>query len=54
MAPEAVAYMNTNQIGKLEAGILSAIAPARSTDVDFFPGVSLNRRRADDAALWPI
>jgi CubicO group peptidase (beta-lactamase class C family) len=41
LKPETVALMNTNQIGELEAGILKTTAPARSTDVDFFPGVSL-------------
>ena len=41
LRPETVALMNTNQIGELEAGILKTTAPARSTDVDFFPGVSL-------------
>ena len=41
LRPETVALMNTNQIGEIEAGILKTTAPARSTDVDFFPGVSL-------------
>ena len=41
LRPETVALMNTNQIGEIEAGILKSTAPARSTDVDFFPGVSL-------------
>lgn len=41
LRPETVALMNTNQIGETEAGILKTTAPARSTDVDFFPGVSL-------------
>jgi methyl acetate hydrolase len=38
---ETVARMSRNQIGGLEAGILKTTAPARSTDVDFFPGLSL-------------
>ena len=38
---ETVTSMNTNQIGDLEAGILKTTLPARSTDVDFFPGRSL-------------
>ena len=41
LRPETVALMNANQIGEIEAGILKTTAPARSTDVDFFPGVSL-------------
>ena len=41
LRPETVVLMNTNQIGEIEAGILKTTAPARSTDVDFFPGVSL-------------
>jgi len=41
LRPETVALINTNQIGELEAGILKTTAPARSTDVDFFPGISL-------------
>ena len=41
LRPETVALMNTNQVGEIEAGILKTTAPARSTDVDFFPGVSL-------------
>lgn len=41
LRPETVALMGQNQIGPLEAGILKTTAPARSTDVDFFPGASL-------------
>lgn len=41
LKPETVALMSRNQIGDIEAGILKTTAPARSTDVDFFPGVSL-------------
>lgn len=41
LRPETVALMNTNQIGDIEAGVLKTTAPARSTDVNFFPGVSL-------------
>jgi len=41
LQPETVALMSRNQIGGLEAGILKTTAPGRSTDVDFFPGLSL-------------
>lgn len=41
LKPEIVALMSRNQIGDIEAGILKTTAPARSTDVDFFPGISL-------------
>jgi len=41
LRPETVALMSQNHIGNLEAGILKTTAPARSTDVDFFPGSSL-------------
>ena len=41
LRPETVALMSRNQIGDLEAGILKTTGPARSNDVDFFPGISL-------------
>jgi methyl acetate hydrolase len=41
LRPETVALMNRNHIGEIEAGILKTTLPARSTDVDFFPGSSL-------------
>ena len=41
LKPETVALMSRNQIGDTEAGILKTTAPGRSTDVDFFPGISL-------------
>ena len=41
LKPETVALMNRNQIGDIEAGRLKTTTPARSTDVDFFPGQSL-------------
>ena len=33
--------LGQNQIGGIEAGILTTTAPARSADTDFFPGASL-------------
>lgn len=41
LRPETVALMGQNQIGDLEAGVLKTTTPARSNDVDFFPGASL-------------
>ncbi len=41
LKPETVARMNQNQIGGIEAGVLKTTTPARSADVDFFPGQSL-------------
>jgi CubicO group peptidase (beta-lactamase class C family) len=41
LRPETVALMGKNQIGDIEAGILKTTTPARSNDVDFFPGQSL-------------
>ncbi len=38
---ETVALMRRNQIGDLAAGILATTNPARSVDVDFFPGQRL-------------
>lgn len=39
LRPETVALMGQNQIGAIEAGILKTANPARSNDVDFFPGI---------------
>jgi CubicO group peptidase (beta-lactamase class C family) len=41
LSPETVALMGTNQIGDIEAGVLKTYVPARSNDVDFFPGMPL-------------
>jgi methyl acetate hydrolase len=41
LRPETVALMNHNHIGDTEAGVLKTTTPARSADVDFFPGSSL-------------
>jgi methyl acetate hydrolase len=41
LRPETVAMMATNQIGKLEVGILRTTNPGLSNDVDFFPGARL-------------
>ena len=41
LRPETVALMGTNQIGDIEAGVLKTYVPARSNDVDFFPGMPL-------------
>ncbi len=41
LKPETVALMNRNHIGTIEAGVLKTTTPARSADVDFFPGQSL-------------
>jgi methyl acetate hydrolase len=39
LRPETVALMGRNQIGNINAGILKTANPARSNDVDFFPGI---------------
>jgi CubicO group peptidase (beta-lactamase class C family) len=41
LRPETVALMGRNQIGDIEAGVLKTTTPARSNDVDFFPGMPL-------------
>ena len=41
LRPETVAMMGRNQIGDIEAGVLKTYVPARSNDVDFFPGMPL-------------
>jgi methyl acetate hydrolase len=39
LRPQTVALMNQNQIGEINAGILTTAMPQRSNDVDFFPGI---------------
>ncbi len=41
LRPETVATLGQNQIGGIEAGVSTTTAPARSADIDFFPGASL-------------
>jgi len=41
LRPETVALMNRNHIGDIPAGILKTQAPARSNDVDLFPGAQI-------------
>jgi len=41
LRPETAAMLGQNQIGAIEAGIMKTAMPARSADVDFFPGASL-------------
>jgi CubicO group peptidase (beta-lactamase class C family) len=41
LAPETVALMARNHIGDLPAGVLKTQQPARSNDVDFFPGAQV-------------
>jgi CubicO group peptidase (beta-lactamase class C family) len=41
LRPETVAMMSRNHIGNIEAGRLKTYVPARSNDVDLFPGVPL-------------
>jgi CubicO group peptidase (beta-lactamase class C family) len=41
LRPETVALMGQNHIGNLPAGILKTENPARSNDVDFFPGAEI-------------
>jgi methyl acetate hydrolase len=41
LRPDSVALMSTNQIGKLEIGVLRTTNPGLSNDVDFFPGARL-------------
>jgi CubicO group peptidase (beta-lactamase class C family) len=38
LQPDTVAEMGKNHIGSIQAGIMKTQAPARSNDVDFFPG----------------
>lgn len=40
LRPETVALMSENQIGALEVGALKTAIPARSHDVELFPGMS--------------
>ena len=41
LRPDTVALMNRNHIGDIPAGVLKTQAPARSNDVDLFPGAPL-------------
>ena len=41
LRPETVALMAKNHIGEIPAGILKTENPARSNDVDFFPGAQI-------------
>ena len=40
LRPDTVALLGENQIGSLQAGIMKTTTPARSNDVDFFPGAA--------------
>jgi methyl acetate hydrolase len=54
LRPETVALMGTNQIGDIEAGVLKTYVPARSNDVDFFPGIPLRWGLAYMINLQPV
>jgi methyl acetate hydrolase len=41
LKPETVALMGQNHIGDIPAGIMKTELPARSNDVDFFPGAQI-------------
>jgi methyl acetate hydrolase len=41
LRPETVALMGKNHIGDIPAGIMKTESPARSNDVDFFPGATI-------------
>jgi methyl acetate hydrolase len=41
LKPETVALMNQNHIGAIPAGVMKTELPARSNDVDFFPGAPI-------------
>jgi methyl acetate hydrolase len=41
LKPETVAHMAQNHIGEIPAGIMKTEMPARSNDVDFFPGAPI-------------
>jgi methyl acetate hydrolase len=41
LRPETITLMGQNQIGTIEAGILTTTRPAISNNINFFPGVSL-------------
>ena len=41
LRPASVAWMASNQIGDLDAGVMKTTNPALSNDVDFFPGARL-------------
>lgn len=53
LRPETIALMGRNQIGDLEAGIMTSAQPARSNDVDFFPGQPLRWGLASMINLQP-
>jgi methyl acetate hydrolase len=40
LRPETVALMGQNQIGDIDAGVMTTAMPELSNDVDFFPGIS--------------
>ena len=41
LKPETVALMGKNHTGNIPAGVLKTAVPARSNDVDFFPGADI-------------
>ena len=41
LKPETVALMGKNHTGAIQAGVLKTTTPARSNDVDFFPGAPI-------------
>jgi CubicO group peptidase (beta-lactamase class C family) len=41
LRPDTVALMGENQIGTIEAGVMKTTVPALSSDVNFFPGITL-------------
>jgi methyl acetate hydrolase len=41
LRPETVALMGRNHTGNISAGVLKTAVPARSNDVDFFPGAEI-------------
>ena len=41
LRPDTAAALGQNQIGAIEAGVMRTTRPARSADIDFFPGASL-------------
>jgi len=41
LRPETVALMGKNHTGNIPAGVLKTAVPARSNDVDFFPGAEI-------------
>jgi methyl acetate hydrolase len=53
LSAASIALMGRNQIGDLEAGIMTSAQPARSNDVDFFPGQPLRWGLASMINLQP-